>query len=282
MPSIDLHCHSLYSDGTQTPQQLVQQALAAKVDVLALTDHDTTSGLADIHQAAMDTPLQIIDGVEISAVWQQHLVHIIGLNIDVAQADLVAGLATQSTARATRAMLIADKFDQLGVKNTWPDVLAMVDNQANRVGRAHFAQILVQHGLVSSQQKAFDKYLGTGKPANVAMPWVPMHLAISWILAAGGVAVLAHPARYGLSQTKLRALLGEFKAAGGQAMEVSTANEKPTTIQNLAALAQRFELYASQGSDYHGSNMTWLQLGRFAPLPSECKPVWLLFENKIA
>lgn len=282
MPSIDLHCHSLYSDGTQTPQQLVQQALDAGVEVLALTDHDTVLGLPFAHQAAHATSLKIIDGVEISAIWNKQLVHIIGLNINVTQPDLVAGLAQQAQARAKRGQLIAEKLEAMAIKDTWPAVLALAEGNPNRVGRAHFAQVLVNMGLVSTQQKAFDKYLGTGKPATVAMPWTELQTAINWISGAGGVAVLAHPARYGLSQTKLRLLLADFKAAGGHAMEVSTANEKPNIIQNLAALAQRFELYASQGSDYHGINMPWLKLGRFAPLPLTCKPVWQLFEEQIA
>jgi len=281
MPSIDLHCHSLYSDGTQTPQQLVQQALDADVKVLALTDHDSLLGLVEAHQAAYQTELTIIDGVEISAIWNQQLVHIIGLNVDVNQPDLVAGLAEQAQARAKRGQLIAQKLELLGIKETWPAVLALAGGNPNRVGRAHFAQYLVDIGHVPTQQRAFDKYLGTGKPATVAMPWTDMNTAIAWIVGAGGVAVLAHPARYGLSQTKLRALLANFKAAGGQAMEVSTANEKPNIIQNLAALAQRFELYASQGSDYHGVNMPWIKLGRFAELPLNCQPVWQLFEDKI-
>ncbi len=282
MPSIDLHCHSLYSDGTQTPQQLVQQAIAAGVEVLALTDHDTVLGLTEAHLAAQLSPLKIIDGVEISATWQTQLVHIIGLNINPLQPILQAGLQQQEQARAKRAQLIAQKFDSLGIKDTWQDVLALAGNNPNRIGRAHFAQVLVERGIVNAQQKAFDKYLGAGKPANVALPWTEMKTAIDWIVAAGGVAVLAHPARYGLSQTKLRALLFDFKQAGGQAMEVSTANEKPNIIHNLANLAQRFELYASQGSDYHGTNMTWLQLGRFASLPAQCQPVWQLFKEKVA
>ena len=280
MPSIDLHCHSLYSDGTHTPQQLVQQAIDAGVSVLALTDHDSVLGLAEAHQAAHQTTLKILDGVEVSAIWNKQLVHIIGLNINVNQPDLVAGLAEQAQARAKRGQLIAQKLEDLGVKDTWSAVLALAGGNPNRVGRAHFAQHLVNIGHVATQQRAFDKYLGTGKPATVAMPWTDMTTAIAWIVGAGGVAVLAHPARYGLSQTKLRALLADFKAAGGQAMEVSTANEKPNIIQNLAALAQRFELYASQGSDYHGINMPWIKLGRFAELPSTCQPVWQLFKDK--
>ncbi len=281
MPSIDLHCHSLYSDGTQSPQQLVEQALNAGLSHLALTDHDTVLGLAEAHQAAQGTTLQIINGVEISAIWQQQLVHIIALHIDPQHPLLVAGLAEQAQARGKRGQLIAQKLAYLGIEDCWPAVLALAGGDENRVGRAHFAQYLVNIGRVNTQQRAFDKYLGAGKPASVAMPWTDMLTALSWIKAAGGIAVLAHPARYGLSQTKLRALLVDFKSAGGQAMEVSTANEKVNIIQNLATLAQRFELYASQGSDYHGTNMPWLKLGRFAPLPANCQPVWHLFKEQI-
>lgn len=274
MPSIDLHCHSLYSDGSQSPQQLVEMAAINGVAVLALTDHDSVRGLAEARQAGQALGVRIINGVEISAIWNQQLIHIVGLNIDPDHPALTAGLAEQAQARGKRGRLIADKLSALGIEGSWPAVLAMADGDENRVGRAHFAQYLVNTGTVNQMQRAFDKYLGTGKPAAVAMPWTDMVTALGWIKAAGGVAVLAHPARYGLSQTKLRALLTDFRQAGGEAMEVNTANERPNIVQNLAALAQRFELYASQGSDYHGANMPWLKLGRFAELPAGCQPVW--------
>ncbi len=277
MPSVDLHCHSLYSDGSQTPEQLVQQAAAAGVTMLALTDHDSTQGLAQARIAAELAGIRLINGVEISATWQKQLIHIIALNVDPETPLLQAGLHEQQLARGKRGRMIADKLESLGVVNCWQEVLALVDNDENRVGRAHFAQYLVNIGRVKQLQQAFDKYLGDGKLAAVPMPWTDMHTAISWIKAAGGVAVLAHPARYGISQTKLRLLLADFKEAGGEAMEVSTANEKPNVIVNLAALAQRFGLDASQGSDYHGVNMPWLKLGKFAELPAGCQPVWQRF-----
>ncbi len=277
MPSIDLHCHSLYSDGSQTPQQLVDQAVAAGVTVLALTDHDSTQGLAEAHSAAVAAGIRLINGVEISATWNNQLIHIIGLNIDPETPILKEGLVEQAQARAKRGRLIADKLEYLGVKDCWQGVLALAGNDENRVGRAHFAQYLVNVGRVRQLQQAFDRYLGNGKPASVPMPWTDMATAIAWIKTAGGVAVLAHPARYGLSQTKLRALLVDFQQTGGMAMEVSTANEKSNIINNLAVLSRRFNLYASQGSDYHGINMPWLKIGKFAELPAECLPVWDLF-----
>ncbi len=280
MPSVDLHCHSLYSDGSQTPKQLVEQAAAAGVTMLALTDHDSTQGLTQARIAAEQLGLRLINGVEISAMWQKQLIHIVALNIDPETPILQAGLREQQLARGKRGRMIADKLEGLGIVNCWQDVLALVDNDENRVGRAHFAQYLVHIGRVKQLQQAFDKYLGNGKPAAVPMPWTDMNTAITWIKAAGGIAVLAHPARYGISQTKLRLLLADFKEAGGEAMEVSTANEKPNVILNLAALAQRFGLDSSQGSDYHGVNMPWLKLGKFAELPAGCQPVWRRFEER--
>ena len=279
MPSVDLHCHSLYSDGSQTPEQLVEQAAAVGVTMLALTDHDSTQGLVPARIAAEQLGVRLINGVEISAMWQKQLIHIVALNINPENPILQAGLHEQQLARGKRGRMIADKLEDLGVKNCWQEVLKLVDNDENRVGRAHFAQYLVNIGRVKQLQQAFDKYLGNGKPAAVPMPWAEMNTAITWIKAAGGVAVLAHPARYGISQTKLRLLLADFKVAGGEAMEVSTANEKPNVILNLAALAQRFGLDASQGSDYHGVNMPWLKLGKFAELPAGCQPVWRRFEE---
>lgn len=277
MPSIDLHCHSLYSDGSQSPQQLVALAAAAGVTVLALTDHDSVQGLAEARAAGQELGVCIINGVEISAIWNQQLIHIVGLNIDPENPLLTEGLAEQAQARAKRGRMIADKLVALGMEDCWTAVLAMVEGDENRVGRAHFARYLVESGKVNQMQRAFDKYLGTGKPASVPMPWADMVTALGWIKAAGGVAVLAHPARYDMSQTKLRALLAAFRAGGGEAMEVNTANERPNIIQNLALLAQRFELYASQGSDYHGVSMPWIKLGRFAELPANCQPVWQKF-----
>lgn len=281
MPSVDLHCHSLYSDGSQTPTQLVEQAAAAGVTMLALTDHDSTHGLAEARLAAETVGIRFINGVEISAMWQKQLIHIIALNINPETPLLKSGLQEQQLARAKRGRMIAEKLEYLGIENCWQGVLALVDHDENRVGRAHFAQYLVNIGKIKQLQQAFDKYLGNGKPAAVPMPWTDMTTAISWIKAAGGVAVLAHPARYGLSQTKLRLLLADFQQVGGDAMEVSTANEKPNVILNLAALAQRFGLYASQGSDYHGINMPWLKLGKFSELPVGCKPIWETFEEII-
>lgn len=277
MPTIDLHSHSTYSDGSLSPRELVTLAHSVGVTTLALTDHDSTAGIPEAQLAAQECGLRLITGVEISVLWQhKHLLHIVALNVDINHPVLQAGLAEQAQARGRRAQQIAAKLQALGLGDCWPQVLTQVDGDVNRIGRTHFARYLMESGAVRSLQQAFDRYLGTGKPAGLLMPWVDLATALSWIHAAGGVAVLAHPMRYGLSQTKLRAALEEFKQEGGQAIEVSSANEKPHIVSQVAQLAQRFDLYASQGSDYHGRHMPWLKLGCFVPLPAHCKPVWEL------
>lgn len=156
----------------------------------------------------------------------------------------------------------------------WEGALAFAGDDENRVSRTHFAQWLLDKGYVNSMQGAFDKWLGAGKPADVPMPWLALTDAVALIREAGGVAILAHPGRYPMTRTKLRRLITEFKAVGGEAMEVATATEKPDMVRYLGQLTTQFDLEASQGSDFHGPHMPWIQVGRIPPLPKECRPVW--------
>lgn len=277
MPAIDLHSHSLYSDGSLAPGDLCRLAADRGVEILALTDHDSIRGLPEAAEAAAACGLHLINGVEISAMWGNTLVHVLGLNVDIRNTALQENLNTQAGARGKRARLIADRLAALGKGESWEFVLAAAEGDADRVGRTHFARYLMDTGHVSNLQQAFTRFLGDGKPAAVPIPWVPLQTAITWILESGGVPVLAHPSRYGISQTKLRALLQDFRDAGGVGMEVSSGAEKPNVVQQLAALAVRFDLRASQGSDYHGAHMPWLKLGVFPDLPKICRPVWELF-----
>jgi predicted metal-dependent phosphoesterase TrpH len=277
MPVIDLHSHSHYSDGSLAPSALCRLAADKGVEVLALTDHDSVRGIAEAEAAAGECGLRLIPGVEVSALWGKTLVHVLGLNINPRDPALLAALEHQAGARGRRARLIADRLLDLGKGDSWPFVMAATEGDADRVGRTHFARYLVEAGHARTLQQAFTRLLGDGKPASVPIPWVPMPTAIGWIRASGGVAVLAHPSRYGISQTKLRALLQEFRETGGQGMEVASGAERPNVVSQMAQLAGRFDLLASQGSDYHGAHMPWLKLGEFAPLPSGCRPVWELF-----
>lgn len=274
MSLVDLHCHSHCSDGALSPTELVARAAAAGVQLLALTDHDTVSGVAEAEAAAAVHGIQLLPGVELSAVWQGQSVHIVGLGVDVNAPALVQGLAQQAGARGERARAIGEKLAQHGLAGAYEGALALAGGEPDRISRTHFAQWLLAAGRVNSMQGAFDKWLGRGKPGDVAMPWPELAPALALLHAAGGVAVLAHPGRYPLSRTKLRSLLADFAGAGGEAMEVATATEKPDMVRYLGQLSGQFGLEASQGSDFHGPHLPWIQLGRFPPLPAGCRPVW--------
>lgn len=274
MPVIDLHTHSLCSDGALSPTDLVRRAAAAGVQVLALTDHDATTGVAEAAAAADDAGIRLLPGLELSTMWRGISVHVIGLGVDIGEAGLVEGLGRQANARGERGRRIAERLEKLRLAGAWEGALALAGNEPNRVSRTHFSQWLHASGHVSSLQGAFDKYLGAGKPADVPMPWVELPDAVDLIRGAGGTAVLAHPGRYPLTRTKLRMLIAAFCEAGGEAMEVATATEKPDMVRYLAQLADGAGLEASQGSDFHGPHMPWIQLGRFPALPPGCRPVW--------
>ena len=273
MPAIDLHSHSRYSDGSLTPTELVALAAKAGVKALALTDHDSVSGVPEAQAAALEHGITLIPGVEISATWDVHNVHIVGLQVDIHHPILVAGLAQQAGARARRALAIGERLQALGLHGAYEGALALA-REPESISRTHYGQWLVDSGHVSHVQQGFDRYLGPRKPASVPMPWATLAETISWIVEAGGVAVLAHPGRYPLSRTKMRELMSAFEAAGGAAIEVATATEKPDMVAYLGQLAQQRGLAASQGSDYHGKPAPWIGLGRFPKLPKGCEPVW--------
>lgn len=274
MPVVDLHTHSHCSDGALAPAELVRQAALAGVRVLALTDHDSTAGVAEAAAAAAGQGMRLLPGLELSTMWRGQSVHVVGLGVDVRHEGLVTGLDRQANARGERAGRIAERLEKLNVAGAYEGALALAGHEPNRISRTHFAQWLLAQGRVGSMQGAFDKYLGNGRPADVPMPWVELPEAVSLIREAGGTAVLAHPGRYPLTRTKLRSLIGAFAEAGGEAMEVATATEKPDMIRYLGQLAVQAGLEASQGSDFHGPHMPWVHLGRFPSLPAECRPVW--------
>lgn len=274
MPTVDLHTHSRCSDGALSPTELVRQAALAGVRVLALTDHDTTSGVAEATEAAVAQGMQLLPGLELSTLWKGGSVHVVGLGVDIEHPELVEGLARQADARGVRARMIAERLERQRLAGAYEGALELAGGEPNRISRTHFAQWLLASGYVGSMQGAFDKYLGNGRSADVPMPWVELPEAVALIRSAGGVAVLAHPGRYPLTRTKLRNLIGVFAEAGGEAMEVATATEKPDMVRYLGQLAVQSGLEASQGSDFHGPHMPWIHLGRFPALPSGCQPVW--------
>lgn len=266
----DLHCHTTASDGQLEPQALVEAAVAAGVTTLAITDHDTTAAYEQI--VTVPDTLTLIDGIELSCRWRTSGVHVVGLNFDRHHPVMQAAVTAQMQRREERSERIAEVLARKGFTGTLAGARAFAGRDA--VGRPHFARYLESIGAVRSVDEAFKKYLGNGKAGDVKQMWPELEEVVEWIRAAGGVPVLAHPAKYELTRTRLRALLDDFIAAGGQAMEVCSGQQPPNLTGDLAALCNERGLWASVGSDFHQPGQPWAMLGRYARLPDSCEPVW--------
>ena len=272
MEKYDLHSHSTASDGALTPTQLVQRAHRQGVTALALTDHDTINGLAEAQLAANNVGIRLIPGIELSTTWENKCFHIVGLGIDPEHPALSNGIEKQQHIRAERAKKIADKLSKKRIQGAYEAVSAATGT--GMITRLHFADYLLAQKHVTSQQEAFDKYLGSGKSAFVPTIWAELNEAVKWINDSGGIAVLAHPLRYKLTASWMKRVLTAFKQAGGQGIEVVTGRNTPDDIHRSHHYAKLFELCASQGSDFHTPKNQWVELGRLAPLPSDSRPVW--------
>jgi len=278
----DLHTHSYFSDGQLSPSDLVTAAHAAQVTHLALTDHDTLDGLSEARQQAQVLGMQFIDGVELSTQWTRATtkravsVHIVGLSM-TDLAPLEAVLENQKVIRARRAEMICAKLEKITKKSAWDAVLALASGRAEGITRGHLAQWLVDEKLVMKHQQAFDRYLGEGKSAYVPLEWMTMADGVAAILASGGQAVLAHPTRNNLTSTALRYLLADFKAAGGQAIELPAVSEPPATRGMINRLVKEHGFAVSTASDFHGAHMMWNKLGYVPQLTEGQKGVWELF-----
>jgi len=272
MTCYDLHSHSTASDGSLNPAALIARAIEQGVDVLALTDHDGTEGIAEAQLAAKNTALKLISGVEISVTWSGTTIHIVGLNIDIANPTLQQGLQAMRDYRIGRAEEIAKRLDKAGISGA----LDGAKKYASEImlGRLHFAKFLVEHGYAKDISNVFKRYLVRNKPGYVPGQWASLSEAVSWITAAGGQAVIAHPARYKITATKLRRLIGEFKEVGGIGFEVVSGRQHPEEVKKLARLAEKFELLTSCGSDFHTPDNEWVELGNLSTLPQHCVPIW--------
>ncbi len=268
----DLHCHSTASDGTLEPAQLVARARAAGVDVLALTDHDTLDGYAEAARAAAEGDMRLIPGVEISVTWNHLTLHVLGLNVDPQCQSLRQGLDGLLAFRDWRAEEIARKLERAGIGGALEGAARY--RQGRILSRTHFAHYLVEQGRAPNVREVFRHYLVKGKPGYVAGQWCSLPTALAWILAAGGLPVIAHPARYRLTRSKLARLLGEFREAGGVGLEVVSGSHSRDDTLHMAALSREHRLLASAGSDYHGPHNPWVELGRLRALPAGCQPVW--------
>jgi predicted metal-dependent phosphoesterase TrpH len=270
-PLYDLHSHSTCSDGTLAPAELVNHAADAGVTHLALTDHDCVDGVAEAAAAARGCGLHLVPGVEISVTWQGQTLHVVGLGIDPANAILREGLAGLQQQRHERAERMADRLALKGM-----DVGALATGLAGGAApaRTHFARALCQAGFARDPQHAFRKLLRRGKPGYLETRWAALDVAVSWIIRAGGQAIIAHPHRYPLSASGRHRLWRGFKDVGGVGTEVVCANSTPMHIRVIAREAALFELLASVGSDYHGPEQRWVRLGQLAPVPAGLTPVW--------
>lgn len=274
----DLHCHSTASDGVLTPTEVVQRAVEMGVNVLALTDHDSISGLTEAREAAARHHIELINGVEISTQWENRGIHIVGLNFDETSAEMTALLQQQAELRLKRALAIGEKFDKIGIPNTFEGAQALASGE---VTRAHYARYLMQIGVVNNQEQAFKCYLSAGKPAFVKSEWVDIPTAINVIHQAGGLAVIAHPLRYTMTNRWIRKLIADFKQWGGDGIEVAGCGQSPDQRQLLTRWANEFELFASAGSDFHFP-CGWIELGKGLSLPQQVRSIFGAVLERVA
>lgn len=273
MPAlIDLHSHSVISDGLLTPAELVAHAAAKGVRVLALTDHDDIGGLEEAKMAAAQHGIELINGVEISVTWRKRTLHILGLRIDPEYVPLLNGLEQIRKGRHIRAEGMAASLDKTGIAGSLEGAYKYA--KQGIISRTHFARFLVEKGMAADMRGVFKKYLVKGKPGYFEHHWADLEDAIGWIRDSGGIAVIAHPGRYDLGRTNMLLLMEEFRALGGQAIEVVTGSHTPDQYQEFAKIARQFSLQASLGSDYHGPGHAYIEMGRLPDLPHGCVPVW--------
>ena len=269
----DLHSHSTASDGKLSPTKLMQRAKDKGVDVMAMTDHDTTRGIAEAAAEAKRLDLEFIPGVEISVRWKDFEVHIVGLNVDPEAQMLQRGLANQQKRRKDRIHQIIDNLESDGLPGAREQILEWAEGKSP--GRPLAARYLCEQGRCADFNEAFI-HLSRGGKYFCQPKWEYMQYAVKWIRDAGGVAVLAHPDKYDMNKNHFKGFFREFKEAGGQALEVCYGAGSKSAMTRAAHFARTYELYASTGSDFHRPSIG-VELGRINPLPRHIKPVWELF-----
>ena len=276
----DLHCHSRVSDGTMSPEDLAARAKANGVELWALTDHDEVGGQHRALAAARAQGMAYLTGTEISVTFADTTVHIVGLGFDPDDAQLARGLAATRGGRAERAQEMAAQLAQVGIRNAFEGALKFVGNP-DLISRTHFARYLVETGVCKDTAEVFRRFLTEGKPGYVPHRWATLGDAVRWITEAGGLAVIAHPARYRFTATEEYALFSEFKQHGGRGVEVVTGSHTAAEFVTYADMAQEFGLAASRGSDFHSPDESHTDLGTLPPLPGALTPVWELLAHRI-
>jgi hypothetical protein len=276
----DLHCHSVVSDGTLTPEALAVRAKTNGVELWALTDHDEIGGQQRAAAAAAAQGMHYLTGVEISVTFIGQTVHIVGLGFDADNAALNAGLAQTRGGRGQRAKDMAAGLAKVGIKDAYEGALKFAGNH-DLISRTHFARFLVESGVCKETNEVFRKYLTEGKPGYVEHRWATLKDAVTWITGAGGMAIIAHPARYKFSTNQEFALFTEFKGHGGQGVEVITGSHTPAEYLSYADTAREYGLAASRGSDFHSPAESHTELGTLPYLPGQLTPVWEMLADKI-
>lgn len=271
MDGVDLHMHSTASDGVLPPAELAARVHASGVRLCALTDHDTTAGLAEMRASAQALGLQTVSGIELSSAWQGRDIHIVGLGFAPDHPELQAAIALRSSLRQDRLATMAARLDRVGAPGR--EALSRLVGIAQPT-RTHLGRALVDLGAVPDLPAAFSRWLGRGKAAHVPTEWPGVEVTVSTIVAAGGIAVLAHPLRYMLSAGQRRTLAKAFRTSGGVALEVVTGGAAPHQVETALGLALRFGLEGSIGSDCHDPALPWHRPGRLATLPKAVAPVW--------
>ena len=269
---IDLHCHSTASDGTLKPSELIKLAHEQGVRHIALTDHDTVNGIGEALLQGEELGVNVIPGVEFSALWNNQGIHILGLNFKLESPVIETAVARQEVSRFTRAKTISERLSKKGFEGLYESALEFSSGQAP--GRPHIASAMVEKNYVGNVSTAFKKYLGAGKVGDVRSVWPELEEVVQWINSAEGVAVIAHPRKYNMTVTKLRSLIQDFKAYGGEGIEVITSGQKQGEIGLLADLCSRYELKGSLGSDFHSPAQPWVKLGAIPSLPKSVLPIW--------
>jgi len=272
----DLHCHSVVSDGTLTPEQLAERAYANGVRLWALTDHDELGGQARAQIAASALGMDYLPGVEISVTWMGQTIHIVGLGIDAGHAGILEGLRRTREGRGNRAKQMAEQLLKAGIPGAYEGALLFAGNQ-ELISRTHFARFLVEQGICKDTDQVFKRYLVEDKPGYVPHLWATLDDAVAWIKEAGGAAVIAHPGRYKLSAMQMDELYKHFKEIGGMAIEVITGSHSPNQYQTYGNIAQHYGFLASRGSDFHDPEESYIDLGTLPHLPDHLTPVWSLF-----
>lgn len=270
--AIDLHCHSNVSDGLLSPDELVLNAHRCGVKVLALTDHDDLGGLSQAREVAEELDILFIDGVEISVTWKKRTLHIVGLKVDPSNAQLKTELAQVRLDRDKRALQIAEGLAAVGIHGAYEGAKAFAGDSI--LTRMHFARFLAEEGHAKNNKAVFKKFLVKGKPGFVDHQWMSLEKAVNLIRAASGTPVIAHPGRYDLGRINTMLLMKEFKGYGGEAIEVVTGSHATPQFAQYADVARRYGLRASRGSDFHGTGISFMEMGRLPELPPSCVPVW--------